>query len=231
MITYEHASGENDEYIDYSSLGVPVHGALVAPFKEARQLASEAGIALGIVSGYRSFESQLAIWNAKARGERVLLDQYCRPMEFSGLDKKSLLFAILRWSALPGSSRHHWGCDIDVVDENVVSAGYQTRLTVDETVAGGAFFKLHRWLKTWIASGNLDFYRPFNESFAQGVSPEPWHLSYSPLANQYSVYMQKDALFETVRKKDIELKDQVLQNFDVIFNFYIARYCQARREN
>ncbi|MCZ8486094.1 D-alanyl-D-alanine carboxypeptidase family protein [Vibrio lentus] len=24
------------------------------------------------------------------------------------------LSAILRWSALPGASRHHWGCDFDV---------------------------------------------------------------------------------------------------------------------
>ena len=32
--------------------------------------AQQEGIALRIVSGYRSFERQLSIWNAKARGER-----------------------------------------------------------------------------------------------------------------------------------------------------------------
>jgi len=30
--------------------------------------------------------------------------------------------SILRWSALPGTSRHHWGTDLDIIDAKALTA-------------------------------------------------------------------------------------------------------------
>ena len=38
----------------------------------------------------------------------------------------------MRWSAIPGSSRHHWGTDLDVYDAAAVTPDYQVQLTPQE---------------------------------------------------------------------------------------------------
>lgn len=58
-----------------------------------------------------------------ARGERALLDDHGNPLLVNDLSPTEIMFAILRWSALPGCSRHHWGTDIDVYDANTQSPG------------------------------------------------------------------------------------------------------------
>jgi len=51
---------------------------------------------------------QAEIWNAKAAGLRPVLDANEQPIDTGTLSERELVFAILRWSALPGASRHHW---------------------------------------------------------------------------------------------------------------------------
>ncbi len=98
-----------DESLMVDVLGCPVHPAIVAPFEALRSDAARAGFELKIVSGFRGFDRQLAIWNAKASGRRPLLDSDGQALCFNELSCEQLLDAILRWSALPGASRHHWG--------------------------------------------------------------------------------------------------------------------------
>ena len=78
------------------------------------------GIELQAVSGFRDFGQQLAIWNAKFRGARALLDAAGAPLTVLGLDEPQRVAAILVWSALPGASRHHWGSDCDVIDRSAL---------------------------------------------------------------------------------------------------------------
>ena len=102
--------------------GIAVHRAIVAPLTALQADAAQAGFDLRLVSGYRSFDRQLAIWNAKAMGKRAVLDSAGRVLDISALSEVELVNAIMRWSALPGASRHHWGSDIDVYDAAAVSA-------------------------------------------------------------------------------------------------------------
>jgi hypothetical protein len=155
-----------------------VADALGALVDDARR----AGFDLRIASAWRSFERQRDIFNAKIRGERAVLDDADRPVDLSRLSEREVVHAILRFSALPGASRHHWGTDLDVFDAATLPAGGKPALSQAEVCAGGVFDALHCWLDECIASGRSHgFYRPYDRDRG-GVAAERWHLSYAPLA-------------------------------------------------
>lgn len=144
--------------------------------------ARAAGFDLAVASAFRSFERQLAIWNGKVRGERRVQDDHGRDVDLASLAPAARLAAILRYSALPGASRHHWGTDLDVYDAAAMPEGYQLQLTPAEVAAGGLFDALHRWLDARMAADRSHgFFRPYARDRG-GVAPERWHLSYAPLA-------------------------------------------------
>lgn len=162
-------------------------GALLLPavaqaFERLTSDARAAGFELSIASAHRSFERQLAIFNGKAAGKRPVLDDRDEPVNFDALDVDARIQAILRFSALPGGSRHHWGTDLDVFDAAALPADYRLELSQREVAPGGLFDALHCWLDARIASGtSFGFYRPYDRDRG-GVAPERWHLSYAPLA-------------------------------------------------
>ena len=103
--------------------------ATAAAFNDMQVAAAYEGFNLQAASSWRSFERQLAIWNGKWRGERPLLDADNQPLDALQLDDMERLHAILRWSALPGTSRHHWGTDLDIYDPDSLPVG--TRLALE----------------------------------------------------------------------------------------------------
>ena len=166
-----------------ASLGeISLHPAAAAAFMSLRAEGLRAGLDLRVVSGYRSFARQLQIWNGKARGERMLLDDAENELDAATLAPDALVLAILRWSALPGASRHHWGSDFDVVDAAAMPPGSSPGLRVAEYERAGMFSRLGCWLDLELGSGSMHgFFRPY-QGLGPGVGREPWHLSYAPLA-------------------------------------------------
>lgn len=141
-----------------------------------------AGFELAIASSFRSFSRQLSIWNAKVDGTRRVLDDQGREISLARMSPAERVHAILRFSALPGTSRHHWGTDLDVFDAAAVAPDYEVQLTAQEVAPGGVFDALHNWLDARMAAGESHgFYRPYHRDRG-GVAPERWHLSYAPLA-------------------------------------------------
>lgn len=200
----------------------PMHPAAVAPWHQLCEAAKAAGFELRIASGYRNFERQLAIFNAKAEGRRPLLDDSGAPLDVSTLSNREKLNAILRFSALPGTSRHHWGTDFDVVDAAAVSADYCVQLTAAECAPGGVFAGLHQWLDDYLATGNSGFYRPY-DCDRGGVAPEPWHLSYAPVADELAAQMQPALLREQLALTAIALKEDILTNIEALFSRFVVR--------
>lgn len=205
----------------------PVHRALVAPFQALRDDAARAGFDLQIVSGFRSFDRQLAIWNAKASGHRALLDSRGQPVDFDSLDDDSLIDCILRWSALPGASRHHWGSDIDVIDAAAVASDYAVQLVPEEVEAGGPFAPLHDWLDKQLGNGAAyGFFRPYQQDRG-GIAPERWHLSYAPLSARCEAALSPALLAEVLAGSDMVLKAPVLARLDELFQRYVAVPAEA----
>lgn len=207
---------------DAATLGAPVHAGVVRPFLELHASAAAEGFDLRILSGFRSFARQLSIWNRKAAGELTVRDSASQPIDIHTLGANELVFAILRWSALPGASRHHWGTDIDVYDLAAKPAGYEVDLVSSEVDAGGMFAPLHAWLDERIADGTaFGFVRPYDAD-RNGVAPERWHLSYSPVATEFARLLTVDVLRETIQNADMMLKDAVLANLDEIFGRFVV---------
>lgn len=188
---------------------------------ELQAEAAKEGFKLAIASGFRDFKRQLQIWNDKASGKRPVLDNNGRPMPIDQMSEESLMHAILRWSALPGASRHHWGTDVDVFDEAAIEPNYRVRLTCEETQKGGIFFPMHRWLDSYLAQSDSIFFRPYSsQSF--GIAPEPWHLSYAPQAGLFQRAQSPDTLAEFLVNQPILLKETILEHIENIFSRYIA---------
>ncbi len=215
-LTQEHLCGE-------TTFDHRIHSTVVEPLKQLAMKAEAAGYALRIASGFRSFERQLLIWNSKASGQRAVLDIHGDTLDLSCMSDYEKALAILRWSALPGASRHHWGCDFDVYDANAVSTDYRIQLTQEECSSGGVFSDFHCWLTQQLShpEASLGFYRPYDIDRG-GVAPEPWHLSFRPVAQEYSRALTVDVLRQQLNSTDLQLKASVLSNIEEIYSRFIV---------
>lgn len=209
------------ELVESPLLACRVHRQVLDPLLFLAERAASAGFILKVASSYRSFERQLLIWNNKARGLRPVLNDAGDAMDINVLSDREKVFAILRWSALPGASRHHWGTDVDVYGGAHMDPEYQLQLTVAETQGDGPFAEFHRWLSDELAQGNSVFFRPYARDRG-GIAPEPWHLSYAPLATFFSRQFTQELLREQLEQTDLELKEIVLENLDEIYQRFIV---------
>lgn len=163
--------------------GVLMNEQAADAFSALRTRASAAGFQLSVASSFRSYERQLAIFNGKWRGERPVLDDFDRALIRQDYSEEQWLHRILRFSALPGTSRHHWGTDIDIFDPTRIPVGESLQLIPSEYRNGGIFEDLTQWLDERIAADDCEgFFRPYDRDRG-GVSEEPWHLSYEPVAS------------------------------------------------
>lgn len=198
--------------------GMLVHRDVVGPLAALAEAAAGASIQLQLCSGHRGFARQLAIWNDKAAGRRPILDTDGRPLEAAALAPDALIDAILRWSALPGGSRHHWGTDVDVYDAAAVPGDYCVQLTAEESAT--RFAALHRWLDVHMR--DFGFYRPYATDLG-GVAPEPWHLSYLPVAQPCYARLSVEGLAAAIRGSGMLHEARVLERLPELFARYVRR--------
>ena len=195
-----------------------LHAAAVRPFVALRDAATLAGFDLVPVSSFRDFGRQRAIWNAKFRGERPALNRAGRRVDILTLDAGARVETILLWSALPGASRHHWGSDVDVADGKAMASGYAPKLELDEYRRGGPFAALSSWLGANMR--RFGFYRPYTRR-GRGVQPEPWHLSYAPVAKPALAKMSVRLLAEAIRGSGVEGEAEILARLPAIRERYL----------
>jgi LAS superfamily LD-carboxypeptidase LdcB len=197
---------------------------VIDAYQQLRGDAAQAGFDLRIASGFRDFSRQLVIWNGKVDGSRPIVDDAGRVIDPQGLAAWRCVQYILRFSALPGTSRHHWGTDMDVFDKAAMPADYQLQLTVAETRDTGPFAELHRWLDERItADKSYGFFRPYAQDLG-GVSPEPWHLSYAPLAQTYSQLWNPHSLYQRLHRESIGHQAFLLMALPQIIQRYVMAF-------
>jgi LAS superfamily LD-carboxypeptidase LdcB len=204
--------------VETGSPGVLMHPAAAAAFLAMCEAAARAGIALEAVSAFRHFDRQRQLWNAKYRGERPVLDAAGRPVDVDQLGSARRVETILLWTALPGASRHHWGTDLDVIDRAAIGDGYAPRLVTDEYGPAGPFGRLTAWL-----DGNMRrfaFFRPYATGRG-GVRPEPWHLSFAPVARKALAELEVDMLAEAIRGHDVLGEAAILARLGRIHGRYV----------
>jgi LAS superfamily LD-carboxypeptidase LdcB len=191
----------------------------VKPFRSLRAAAAKKGFDLMPSSAFRDFQAQVEIWNRKFRGERPLYDRNGNERDRSRLSEPEIVEAILVWSAVPGASRHHWGSDIDIYDRAALPEGYRLKLLPEEYSTGGVFERLSDWLNRHLE--HFDFFRPYDQDRG-GVYPEPWHISYAPVAVHAQSALTADVIADALRDSDVLGKDIVLAQLAEIYQQYVA---------
>ena len=89
-------------------------------------------------------------------GERPVLDDADRPLSRESYSDEQWLHRILRFSALPGTSRHHWGTDLDVFDPTLLPEDQKLALTPSEYGDSGYFSALTQWLDQALPADNRE---------------------------------------------------------------------------
>jgi len=128
-------------------------------FKDMWDAAQADGISLTIISATRNRSYQKGIWNRKW-------------LSFGG-DESDRAERILQYSSMPGTSRHHWGTDLDL---NALENSY---------FESGEGAEIYAWLQAHAAE--FGFYQPytrFNPYRDAGYREEKWHWSYFPTASR-----------------------------------------------
>lgn len=217
-------TGRDDSHLVTLSGGHRLQGEVAQAFVALQEDARQAGFELAIASSYRPFTRQLAIWNGKACGTRPVYDDQDREVSMEQLSRAQRLHAILRFSAIPGTSRHHWGTDLDVYDAGAVSPGYQVQLSMQEVAAGGLFDPLHGWLDARMAAGESHgFYRPYDKDRG-GVAAERWHLSYAPLSVACAAQLGSEMLVSCWDGEELAEELVLRREIEVELTQIIARY-------
>ena len=174
---------ERDTVLGKTTLNL-VNGVMLAEvhnaFEEMQKAALLEGIQLQVVSGYRSYKRQREIWNAKF-------------LAFSedGLTPQAVIQKIITYSTLPGTSRHHWGTDIDIIDASHEATG--DVLMTEKFYGDGPYSKLRVWMEK--NASNYGFVIVYtNDVNRKGFAYEPWHYSYKSIAKKHLTVLTQQAL-------------------------------------
>jgi len=154
------------------------------------------GVNLVIRSATRNFNYQKSIWERKWRAQK------------KSRSPKSKALNILSLSSMPGTSRHHWGTEIDLNAFN------------NTWFESGKGLKLFNWLNE--NAVKYGFNRPYTKKDAQrpsGYNEEKWHWSYTPL----SIPMVRDAKLALKDKKITGfLGSNTAQQIGVVKNYVLG---------
>lgn len=198
-----------------------MHRDMLSSLDRLKQRASAEGFELAIASSFRDFARQTTIWQEKIDGKRPVYSASGEPLDVSKMTEAEVLEAILRWSALPGVSRHHWGTDFDYFDSLAIDEEYRLQLVPQEYQESGPFGELTRWLKQQVQEGNAEgFFFPYLEG-AGGIAPEPWHLSHGPSAKAFEALWSFDRFVELLDKGVWPLENAIRQNAEAIYQHFV----------
>lgn len=149
--------------------GINLRKAAHDSFLEMKKAAFTAGHDIKMVSSFRDFHHQQRIWERK----------YLNYTEDLGMQPLAAIEKIIEYSTIPGTSRHHWGTDIDIVDGyQKVSGGV---LDPDKFEPGGPYEAFKAWLDE--NAERYGFVLVYTKNpRRRGFKYEPWHFSYAPIS-------------------------------------------------
>ena len=152
-----------------SRTGMYLNKQTYEAFQKMFDAAQKDGISLIIKSATRPFIAQKKIWEDKWTGKRLVEDG--QNISKTVPDPKQRALKILEYSSMPGTSRHHWGTDIDLND------------FTNTYFEKGRGLKEYQWLQKHAATyGFCQPYTAKGTDRPDGYNEEKWHWSYMPIA-------------------------------------------------
>ncbi|WP_299175419.1 M15 family metallopeptidase [uncultured Allomuricauda sp.] len=155
--------------IDLFGEGINLRKEAYEAFVKMKKAAYADGFDIKMISSFRDFYRQESIWERK----------YLRFTEDDGMEPLDAIDKIIEYSTIPGTSRHHWGTDIDIINGYPKVSG--DVLVPEKFEAGGPFEDFKLWLDE--NSEKFGYYLVYtNEPKRRGFKYEPWHYSYAPIS-------------------------------------------------
>jgi len=146
--------------------------------------AKKDGISIKVISAYRNFNHQNRIWKRKYQ---QFISQ--------GYSAKAAVNKVLEYTAIPGTSRHHWGTDVDLsTDDNLLNKKKKLSHWMDENAHKYGFYRVYT-----------------NNKLRDGYNYESWHYSYRNLSKP---------MLQQYYKLDLE---KVLKNQNIKGNKYFTK--------
>ncbi len=161
LIPLKHMYGGRNMYLRKETLNA---------FAEMENAAALDGINLKIASATRNFDYQNNIWTRKWNGITLVDGRRLPESTPSDIERFK---KILKYSAAPSTSRHHWGTDIDINGADPIYFNSEKGK------------REYDWLI--INAKNFGFCQIYNkkgEGRIKGYNEEKWHWSYLPIAKK-----------------------------------------------
>ncbi len=155
-----HPDFEKIESVYTTKPSIYLHKEAYAAFKKMYYSAKECGVNLKIISAARNFNYQKGIWERKWKDGKYI--------KYFGAERAQ---QIMKYSSMPGTSRHHWGTDIDLNDLN---DSYFTNTKEGKIV--------YEWLQAHAPSFGFHQTYTAKDSGRTGYEEEKWHWSYLPIS-------------------------------------------------
>ena len=164
----------DDEYTSKSD--IYLRKEAYKAFKNMYWDAKKCGIELQIKSATRNFNYQKGIWERKFK----------RP-KYKGWDEIEIVKDIMKYSSMPGTSRHHWGTDIDL---NALENSYFEH---------GEGKRTYEWLRDF--GTEYGFYQVYTskEDGRAGYEEEKWHWTYLPSSKAYLIQYLSTVTYEDIK--------------------------------
>lgn len=195
--------------------GMYIHKDTYAAFIKMHEAAMQDNVDLVIRSATRNFDYQKGIWERKWNGESKVDGEN---LSLTIKDPQTRALKILEYSSMPGTSRHHWGSDIDLNSFN------------NEWFETGKGRKLWDWLEENASA--YGFCRPYTKKGSErpdGYQEERWHWSYMPLSTYFmSMAEEKHADSEIQGFMGAEVADEI--NVVKKYVFGVNHVCNSRKE-
>lgn len=169
-------------YASGSALNGYLRRETFAAFQKMSDAAKSDGISLTIISATRNFAAQKTIWENKWTGKTKVGGKDLTIV--SDLNERAR--TILLYSSMPGTSRHHWGTDVDL---NSLENSYFEK---------GEGQKVYQWLTAH--ASEYDFCQPYTSKSTgrTGYEEERWHWSYLPLSKIFLEEYKKQIQYTDV---------------------------------
>ncbi len=176
--------------IDLFGKDINLREAAHDAFLEMKKAAYSDGFNIKIVSSFRDFARQEAIWERK----------YLEYTEEKRMTPLAAIDKIIEYSTIPGTSRHHWGTDIDIIDGYPKTTG--DVLDPKKFEAGGPFEKFKLWMDE--NASKFDYHLVYtNAAKRRGFKYEPWHYSYAPISVPMLTQFRKKNLLQLIQKEEL----------------------------
>jgi len=172
-------------------------------FRKMHAAALKEGIHLVIISATRNFDVQKRIWENKWFGRTLLEGGLNAAKDISSDVARAR--KILEYSSMPGTSRHHWGTDLDI-----------NSLDNDWFVRGEGLV-LYRWMQAHaIEFGFCQPYTRVGSDRQTGYLEEKWHWTYMPLSvrlTEIAKHTMKDGLISGFAGAQTATEIKVIQTY------------------